>query len=155
MTNTIPNVPRELLERACTLNFMGLDMDNEVEEIRELLSRTPPKTVKILSAAAKVKEYEDVDGDTQHSVHFTGQKMPNGTELCRLSDAQAIIDGLRGEADVVRAASDNYKRIANAAIEQRDQLAVLLREIRDSGRYASIPDDITDRIDAALAGLKP
>ena len=95
--NTIPNVPRELLERACTLNFMGLDMDNEVEEIRELLSRTPPKTVKILSAAAKVKEYEDVDGDTQHSVHFTGQKMPHGTELCRLSDAQAIIDGLLRE----------------------------------------------------------
>jgi len=62
----------------------------------------------------------------------------NHKELCRLSDAQAIIDGLRGEID------QQAQRIG--------ELEGLLRE-----SYSFLPSAFTDllyRIDAALSAGK-
>ena len=48
--------------------------------------------------------------------------------LCRLSDAQAIIDGLRREAARLREERDSFQRIGIRQIEHRYQLAALLLE---------------------------
>ncbi len=99
MNDTVDGVPIELLERICTMSFMGIDIDKEVSEIRELLRRKTRETINSLPVSAKVKEYTDVDGDTQYSIFFVGQRMPHGTELVRLSDAMDFIYGKHKSAN--------------------------------------------------------
>ena len=99
MTNTIPNVPRELLERHLKTveGHLAITLEGElaqsVGELRAILSATSPAGV----------DGWDVAGDI----------------LEKLSDAQAIIDGLRGE--LLDASAER-----NAVQRERDAYKLLL-----------------------------
>jgi len=98
--NTIPNVPRELLDSLLTViesNGYAADEVEVVDELRALLSAPSPAGVDGL----EVRAYEDSGGALYTAKLLEIMEVDSvGCEpLCRLSDAQAIIDGLRGEAD--------------------------------------------------------
>jgi len=113
--NTINNVPRELLERVCSASDECRDnpmaLFSAAEELRALLSAPSPAVVDGLDVVAWLCEWM---GDKCGGVHsglsktsLEGLRRSQGEDvlivsdepLCRLSGAQAIIDGLRGEAD--------------------------------------------------------
>lgn len=139
MTNTIPNVPRELLERVAKPVLFKSQEDAHADscaELRALLSAPSPAGVDGL----EVRAYE-------HVLHMElGQKecffseieeLPFGVKgedfsatydvtsdpLCRLSDAQAIIDGLREDRD-------SHQRACIRAMEDRNQPAKCLKFAR-------------------------
>ena len=167
MTNTINNVPRELLERVLYLmdNYIGTTHPEE-DEIRAILSAPSPAgvdglNVKRLGIAGVRSLIECGDG-----------------ELARYSDVErllAIIDGLRGEVGAQRVKTcaalkarndareerDSFQRAGIRAVEERDQQAQRIAELEGLLResYSFLPSAFTDllyRIDAALsAGNEP
>lgn len=146
MTNTIPNVPRELLERVkslCEYWFVRGQQQHMSEsehktwhalgfgssaftELRALLSAPSPAGVDGLGVVGYVSQ-DDIkwQGDcTLRIKPYSDYVIP----LCRLSDAKAVIDGLRGEAARLREERDSFQRIGIRQIEHRYQLAALLLE---------------------------
>ena len=127
MTNTIPNVPRELLA-----DLLGNDHDKRIMAERHLLAMlanapSPANHVEDVRAMVADPSPDGVDGLEMetflHTLHMelgqtkqlcskwngdpfgvAGLDYPltysvTSEPLCRLSDAQAIIDGLRGEVE--------------------------------------------------------
>jgi len=128
MTNTIPNVPRELLERVLnagwgseTVNALDDLRDflesapspaNHVEDVRAMVAAPSPAGVDGLEVVAwvttgfsgksRTRRAFTVNADDaarQHTNWTPHYRQVTTDQLCRLSDAQAIIDGLRGEVD--------------------------------------------------------
>jgi len=153
--NTIPNVPRELLERLSGLigqasRYSGDSEAYAAADLNALLSAPSPAVVDGLDVVAWLCEWM---GDKCGGVHsglsktsLEGLRRSQGEDvlivsdepLCRLSGAQAIIDALRGEID------QQAQRIG--------ELEGLLRE-----SYSFLPSAFTDllyRIDAALSAGK-
>ena len=105
--NTIPNVPRELLADA-----LGNDHDKRIMAERHLLAMLAnapsPAGVDGLEVVATLliddptdQECGDWDIEVESKVAERMSEHGGGQhELCRLSDAKAIIDGLRGELAV-------------------------------------------------------
>ena len=96
MTNTLNNVPRELLA-----DLLGNDRDKRIMAERHLLAMLAnapsPAGVDGLETVGYVSQ-DDIkwQGDcTLRLKPYSDYVIP----LCRLSDAKAIIDGLRGEVD--------------------------------------------------------
>lgn len=100
MTNTVPNVSRELLERASNLAFQTQHYPLH-EELRTLLSAPSPAGVDGLEVVAWSVSFPSWQGtkvyeQRQEWAYRTyGDIAYTVEDLCRLSDAQAIIDGLR------------------------------------------------------------
>ena len=154
MNNPIANVPRELLA-----DLLGNDHDKRIMAERHLLAmlaNAPLPTGVDGLVAVKVWE-ADADWDDHELVVM-------------LSDAQAVIDGLRGEVAALKEQSETrwaaYVRESNIRREieqQRDQLAYMLREARQHHGVMLLSDPPQDawkfygmegRIDAALSGIK-
>ena len=105
MTNTIPNVPRELLED-CLIAARGPINGNLAERLSALLSAPSPAGVDGLEVVAwwlkSSKKGEDLIGFGSSEHIYAGvydEKIP----LCDVPKAQAIIDGLRGENEALHA----------------------------------------------------
>ncbi len=132
MTNTINNVPRDLLER-CLISDRGRPNERLNEELSALLSATSPAGVDGLEVVVVV-EQRDIFPTSHwsrprpHLMWASGmtgdkqKKIPHGTELSATADAQRIIDGLRGEVE--RLKSESFEDLYNAAIDERDQQAL-------------------------------
>ena len=169
MTNTIPNVPRELLERAVQIPSKAsveenhaaiVDRGRAQAEIRALLSAPPPAGVDGLEVVAFL-----IGGEPSLT-----QCMVRGVvndPLCRLSDAQSIIDGLRGEvADLLSMLATVSKagiRIRTERDQQAQRIGELVEVLRIAGgaikeicteRNVPLPSSTLRRIDAALSSGK-
>ena len=130
MNNTIANVPRELLA-----DLLGNDHDkrimaerhllamlanapspaNHVEDVRAMVAAPSPAGVDGL----EVRAYEDSGGALYMAKLLEIMAVDSvGCEpLCRLSDAEAIIDGLRGEV------ADLHTTMMAAAVEIQEHWA--------------------------------
>lgn len=144
MTKTANNVPRELLERVASQPARG----KADYELRAILSAPSP---------AGVDGLEVVGYLTLHALE-TDMQQPVDEPLCRLSDAQAIIDGLRGEVGAQRVKTCAALKERNDAREERDQQAQRIGELEELLResYSFLPSAFTEllsRIDAALSEL--
>lgn len=98
MTSTV-SVPRELLDRCCKRMYDTMQGDLH-EELRALLSAPSPAGVDGL----EVVGYLLTKGNQLSRMPASAADEP----LCRLSDAQAIIDGLRGEVERKTRSLDSY-----------------------------------------------
>ena len=198
--NTINNVPRELLERAVQIPSKASVEENHAAivergraqaEIRTLLSAPSPAGVYsadplacpgCASGCFRCASPAGVDGleticVTQGgcNVSWTATKVlsPAGTALCRLSDAQAIIDGLRGEVAELKQSAQgklilrlyqHAKRIGELEGLLRSESArvdfldayIVTADAPDTGKAAMLADSGTLRecIDAALSAGK-
>ena len=159
MTNeTIPNVPRELLEElrdAANESMNATTRQHQIDHFAGLIAKADA----ILSAPspAGVDGLEVVSNwvlfDAGADKPYIKKMLPEGflaffdceedarrakannpgTDYKRIDrvkaeDAQAIIDGLRGEAARLREERDSFQRIGIRQIEHRYQLAALLLE---------------------------
>lgn len=201
MTNTISNVPRELLADLLQNYYWQLHSANALasyaggtgadeqpadcaEELRALLSAPSPAGVDGLEVVAWLCEWMgDKCGGFYSGLSKTsleGLRRSQGEDvlivsdepLCRLSDAQAIIDGLRGEVGAQRVKTCAALKARNDAHEERDQQVKRIGELegllRESGktihklqaeqptpaRIARYLDAMRAKIDAALSAGK-
>ena len=172
MTNTINNVPRELLERVLNAGW-GSETVNALDDLRDFLESAPSPADHVEDARAMVAKPSPagVDGlevrAYEHVLHMElGQRefffseieeLPFGVKgedfsatynvtsepLCRLSAAQAIIDGLRGKVAEERAKvaqlEEGIPRIMEASYQfrqQRDQQAQRIGELEAALEFA-------------------
>ena len=177
MTNTIPNVPRELLA-----DLLGNDHDKRIMAERHLLAMLAnapsPAGVDGLEVRAYERKWSSDNIKPEKRVNENGRKewpfkfklipvtqrpcLPDDEPLCRLFDATAIIDGLRGEIGAQRVKTCIALKERNDAREERDQQAQRIGELegllRDCypgcGLTARQTQSIRERIDAALAAGK-
>lgn len=112
MTNTIPNVPRELLDSLLTViesNGYAADEVEVVDELRALLSAPSPAGVDGLGNTAKL-----LLPALRQYMHNDGSGLLAGYDL---ETTQAIIDGLRGEV------ADLHTTMMAAAVEIQEHWA--------------------------------
>ena len=196
MTNTIPNVPRELLERARNLAFQTQHYPlheelrtllsapspaNHVEDVRAMVADPSPAGVDGLDVVATAilggveygiggPELGEIDVELSMCTLCRIQEQMVSNEdsvyldLCSLSDATAIIDGLRGEVEVMTQHANNYSRMFEECAEERDHLAQCLKFARTTMavvannanlrgvEYRSLVTEVK-RIDAALSAV--
>ena len=119
MTNTIPNVPRKLLERASNLAFQTQHYPLH-EELRTLLSAPPP---------AGVEGLEVYITDCATCVDVAPAKTVTDARVVLAQDAQAIIDGLRGENERIRLNIAEYNEAISCYQSERDQHAQRIGEL--------------------------
>ena len=146
MTNNTINVPRELLENIVLCYNEGeFELGTLAAECHALLSTPSPAGVDglavsssgwfslVMNAAAELEtaSYSITDPDAkrvaQSGADYYRSKAKSAQVVC-LSDAQAIIDGLRVEVARLREDRDSFQRIGIRQIEHRYQLAALLLE---------------------------
>ena len=148
MTDTIPNVPRELLERASNLAFQTQHYPLH-EELRTLLSAPSPAGVDglavsssgwfslVMNAAAELEtaSYSITDPDAkrvaQSGADYYRSKAKSAQVVC-LSDAQAIIDGLLGEVAGLRKRAKTAEREAGSALRTYKGLEKVARVVSDN-----------------------
>lgn len=160
MTNTI-NVPRELLDSLLTViesNGYAADEVEVVDELRALLSAPSPAGVDGLEVVAWQLGCQTMGGDVGYVLSWNKSgagvcSRLNGEEheraLCRLSDAQAIIDGLRGENERIRLNIAEYNEAIACYQSERDQHAQRIAEME--GLLRSCLPALSDGGCAALA----
>ena len=156
MTNTIPNVPRELLA-----DLLGNDHDKRIMAERHLLAMLAnapsPAGEDGLEVVGHIDSDDDVSGS--YAVFKNDCDLRDGTELVRLSDAQTIIDGLRGEVGAQRVKTCTALKERNDAREERDQQAQRIGELEGLLRSClpALSDGgcaaLANRIDAALSAV--
>ena len=193
--NTIPNVPRELLEElrdaandgmnATTRQHQidhfagliakadallssqspaGVDADH-VEDVRAMVADPSPAGVDGLEVVGWYR-MDDRKAITPYpSVCATWHKMGVKVGAAYSDSAHAIIDGLRGEVEVMTQHANNYAKMFEECAEERDHLAQCLKFARTTMavvadnanlrgvEYRSLIAEIK-RIDAKLASLK-
>lgn len=166
MNNTIPNVPRKLLERVLYLmdNYIGTTHTEE-DELRALLSAPSPAGVDGLEVVAwvttgfsgksRTRRAFTVNADDaarQHTNWTPHYRQVTTDQLCHLPDAQAIIDGLRGEVErlqfslevaktdelsaAVYAETESIKHSLWDAEKERDQQAQRIGELETALEFA-------------------
>lgn len=167
--NTIHNVPRELLENIVLCYNEGeFELGTLAAECHAFLSAPSPAGVEGLEVIGTLRYFMDYP-DSPHSApgYITHQFNPASWDhageaagehkLCRLSDAQAIIDGLRGEIEVMTQHANNYSRMFEECAEERDQQARRIGELEGLLRHAQkqVPtgSGLHMRIDAALSAV--
>ena len=186
--NTIPNVPRELLERASNLAFQTQHYPLH-EELRTILSAPSPAGVDglavsssgwfslVMNAAAELEtaSYSITDPDAKRVAQSGAdyyRSKAKSAQVVFLSDAQAIIDGLRGENERIRLNIAEYNEAISCYQSERDQQAQRIGELegllRESGktihklqaeqpnplRIARYLDAMRAKIDTALSAGK-
>lgn len=124
--NTIPNVPRELLEvieQTWRIHYQGSPVTTDIAadaiekglgQLRALLSAPSPAGVDGLEVVL-------------------GEDTAFGRKYVTLSDAQAIIDGLRGEVERLQRAEKNDAIAYKAALERQDELRAELAALKAQG----------------------
>ena len=144
MTSTTINVPRELLERLLDYDCAVAIRQNARHELRALLSAPSPAGVDGLEVVGTLRYFMDYP-DSPHSApgYITHQFNPASWDhageaagehkLCRLSDAQAIIDGLRGEVERLERAEKNDSIAYKAVLERQDELRAELAATKAQG----------------------
>lgn len=128
MTNTINNVPRELLEEVMlAAQRMPVRGPSIRAKLHALLSAPSPAGVDGL----EVRAYEDSGGALYTAKLLEIMEVDSvGCEpLCRLSDAKAIIDGLRGENERIRLNIAEYNEAISCYQSERDQQAQRIGEL--------------------------
>ena len=160
MTNTIPNVSRELLERASNLAFQTQHYPLH-EELRALLSAPSPAGVDGLEVIGwYTEDHLDDKSATTYSREVADRWLAKGwpiTGIANAADAQAIIDGLRGEVARYKTMSDNYCAIGMDANQRIGELEGLLRKWRrifDRGPGSGQLGVLRGQTDAALSAGK-
>ena len=107
MTNTIPNVPRELLERVTKYCVSAPDAIKARNEVRAILSAPSPAGVDGLEVIGwYTEDHLDDKSATTYSREVADRWLAKGwpvTGIAKASDAKAIIDGLRAEVGAQRA----------------------------------------------------
>ena len=163
MTNTINNVPRELLA-----DLLGNDHDKRIMAERHLLAMLAnaplPTGVDGLEVVGWYR-MDDRKAITPYpSVCATWHKMGVKVGAAYSDSAHAIIDGLRGEIEVMTQHANNYSRMFEECAEERDHLAQCLKFVRTTMavvannanlrgvEYRSLVTEVK-RIDAALAAV--
>ncbi len=175
MTNTIPNVPRELLA-----DLLGNDHDKRIMAERHLLAMLAnapsPAGVDGLEVVGWYR-MDDRKAITPYpSVCATWHKMGVKVGAAYSDSAHVITDGLRGEVGAQRIKTctalkerndareerDSFQRVGIRAMEERDHLAQCLKFARTTMavvannanlrgvEYRSLVTEVK-RIDAALA----
>ena len=188
MTNTIPNVPRELLcelRDAANESMNATTRQHQIDHFAgliakadALLSAPSPAGVDGLEVVGTLRYFMDYP-DSPHSApgYITHQFNPASWDhageaagehkLCRLSDAQAIIDGLRGENERIRLNIAEYNEAIACYQSERDQQAQRIGELegllREAYKYPLnhacetvdfTAQDLCERIAAALSAGK-
>ena len=160
MTDTIPNVPRELLERVCSASDECRDnpmaLFSAADELRALLSAPSPAGVDGLEVALSSEQILEVFERNGFRIELGASFSARGQiaqllnavgEIERLSDAQAIIDGLRGEvAELRRRANSHAERMIKMS-DKEDQYAQRIGELASHLEFA-----VTMLTVAGLAG---
>lgn len=166
MTNTIPNVPRELLEELRDAANEGMNATTRQHQIDyfagliakadALLSAPSPAGVDGLGNTAKL-----LLPALRQYMHSDGSGLLAGYDL---ETTQAVIDGLRAEVGAQRAKTCAALKARNDAHEERDHLAQCLKFARTTMavvannanlrgvEYRSLVTEVK-RIDAALAAV--
>jgi len=164
MTDTIPNVPRELLEElrdaasesmnATTRqhqidHFAGLiakadallsapSPANHVEDVRAMVAAPSPAGVDWLEVALSSEQILEVFERNGFRIELGASFSARGQiaqllnavgEIERLSDARAIIDGLRGENERIRLNIAEYNEAISCYQSERDQQAQRIGEL--------------------------
>ena len=138
MTNTIPNVPRELLERVLNAGW-GSETVNALDDLRDFLESAPSS-----AGVDGLKRYEVFPYLDDDVAELDICESDDGT-FVKYDDAQAIIDGLRGENQRLQQElrlhqsqiessgriADRAQRFAVQLRTERDHLAGLLRDARE------------------------
>ena len=155
--NTIANVPRELLA-----DLLGNDHDKRILAERHLLAMLAnapsPAGVDGLDVVGHIDSDDDVSGS--YAVFKNDCDLSDGTELVRLADAQAIIDGLRGEVADLQSMLATVSKAGLRGRTERDQQARRIGELEGLLRAchsALHPFDnkaLEREIDAALSAGK-
>ena len=116
--NTIPNVPRELLERAVRIPTKAsveenhaaiVDRGRAQSELRALLSAPSPAGVDGLNTDRNAAFKACPESGCDWGSFYLGWKARGEVE-------QAIIDGLRGEVEVMTQHANNYSRMFDGGI---------------------------------------
>ena len=111
----------EVVRKACEVaNCKYPDMDAMADFKRDV---TPSVVIGLLDGIRHAKGIAAINDARANGCAETVQFL-----RLELSDAQAIIDGLRGEAARLREERDSFQRIGIRQIEHRYQLAALLLE---------------------------
>ena len=164
--NTIPNVPRELLDSLLTViesNGYAAAEVEVVDDLRALLSAPSPAGVDGLEVVGwYTEDYLDDKSATTYSREVADRWLAKGwpvNGIANAADAQAIIDGLRGEVGAQRVKTCTALKERNDAREERDQQAQRIGELEGLLREVRLPDDIGrmdiwTRIDSALSAGK-
>lgn len=178
--NTIPNVPRELLERLAEYAPAGFCAPTALQgfalEARRLLSAPSPAGVDGLEVVGwYTEDHLDDKSATTYIREVADRWLAKGwpvNGIANAADAQAIIDGLRAEVGAQRVKTCAALKARNDAHEERDQQAQRIGELegllRESGktihklqaeqptpaRIARYLDAMRGQIDAALSAGK-
>ena len=131
MTNTIPNVPRELLERASNLAFQTQHYPLH-EELLNLLSAPSPAGVEGCKCSMSISMLGDGCRHCQPQEYIDRLSEMLDEERAELSDAQAIIDGLRGEVAGLRKRAKTAEREAGSALRTYKGLEKVARVVSDN-----------------------
>lgn len=164
--NTIPNVPRELLERAVRIPTKAsveenhaaiVDRGRAQSELRALLSAPSPAGVDGLEVVGWYR-MDDRKAITPYpSVCATWHKMGVKVGAAYSDSAHVIIDGLRVEVEVMTQHANNYSRMFEECAEERDQQARRIGELEGLLRHAQkqvlTGSWLHMRIDAALSAV--
>lgn len=131
MTNTIPNVPRELLDSLLTViesNGYAADEVEVVDELRALLSAPSPAGVDGMGNTAKL-----LLPALRQYMHNDGSGLLAGYDL---ETTQAIIDGLRGEVADLRSMLATVSKAGLRVRTERDQQAQRIGELASHLEFA-------------------
>ena len=139
MTNTINNVPRELLDSLLTViesNGYAADEVEVVDELRALLSTPSPAGVDGLEVVGVLCISRFRNNPAMENVEFQlAADVEQGQhDLCRLSDAKAIIDGLLGELEAAGEILAQQGRRNTELRKMRDQHAQRIGELEGALR---------------------
>ena len=141
MTNTIPNVPRELLERVLYLmdNYIGTTHTEE-DELRALLSAPSPAGVGGLEVVGwYTEDYLDDKSATTYSREVADRWLAKGwpvNGIANAADAQTIIDGLRGEVAQLQSMLATVSKAGIRVRTDRDQQAQRIGELASHLEFA-------------------
>ena len=162
MTDTIPNVPRELLA-----DLLGNDHDKRIMAERHLLAMLAnapsPAGVDGCKCSMSISMLGDGCRYCQLQEYIDRLSDMLNEERSELSDATAIIDGLRGEVEVMTQHANNYSRMFEECAEERDQQAKRIGELEGLLREARLMTFVVNsgqsgvlrgQIDFALAAGK-
>lgn len=167
MTNTIPNVPRELLEElrdAANESMNATTRQHQIDHFAgliakadALLSAPSPAGVDGLEVVGWYR-MDDRKAITPYpSVCATWHKMGAKVGAAYSDSAQATVDGLRWEVAVMTQHANNYSRMFEECAEERDKQAQRIGELEGLLRHAQkqVPtgSGLHMRIDAALSAV--
>lgn len=141
MTNTIHNVPRELLERASAAlkgrmcgncrdeSCCSPDVRSSATNLRALLSDPSPAGVDGCRCSMSISMLGDGCRYCQPQEYIDRLSEMLDEERAELSDAQATSDGLRGENERIRRNIAEYNEAIACYQSERDQQAQRIGEL--------------------------